>query len=230
MTKNVEGQPPEGQEPTPAGEVSGQTEAQLSQQGSSSGVSQEDFDSFKNELLSQVGGLQGAWDKQTQQVKNEFEATLSKLNIELSPDQKNELRFMNLEKQLGGETESSPPSEPTATGPNGVQSYSKRDVLKDKLGLDPNDYPEEVWGVWEQDIPQSKLVDMATLAMKGKPQEAPPNPANSVAPAGKTASPSDETALNAEYAQLKTMNFSKVLPSGQTVKARMDEIVSQLGE
>jgi hypothetical protein len=186
MTKNVEGQTPEGQEPTPAGEVSGQTEAQLSQQGSSSGVSQEDFDSFKQELLSQVGGLQGAWDKQTQQVKNEFEATLAKLNVELSPAQKQELRILQLEDQLGKtDNGTSPPSEVVTPGSDGVQSYSKADVLKEVFGDNLENVPDELWDDFEKPISEHQYKDRAVLLARSLSKEAPLNPASAVMPTGK---------------------------------------------
>ena len=101
MTENVEGQETTEQEQpsvTPA-PVSEQEDKQLSQQGSQDVVSRSEFEELKalyQESIKEQRGLQQAHDK----TLSTFEQTMKELNVELSPEQRTELRLKQLEDKL----------------------------------------------------------------------------------------------------------------------------------
>lgn len=96
MTKEVEGQTPseEEQPPVEPAPVSEEEEAQLSQPGSQDVVSREEFD----QAVSELRGIQGEQDKLKHQFSTQFEKTAQELGVDLTQDQKTELRFRKLEE------------------------------------------------------------------------------------------------------------------------------------
>lgn len=95
MTENVEGLNP-SEEEQPPGEpapVSKTEEEQLSQPDSQDVVSREEFNRAVNELR----GLQGEQDKLKHQFSTQFERTARDIGVELTDEQKLELRLRNLE-------------------------------------------------------------------------------------------------------------------------------------
>jgi hypothetical protein len=93
--KKVEEQSPpiEEQPPVTPAPDSEQEDEQLSQPGSQDVVSREEFDRAVNELR----GVQGKQDKLEHQFSTQFERTARELGVELTDEQKLELRLRKLE-------------------------------------------------------------------------------------------------------------------------------------
>jgi hypothetical protein len=135
MTENVDvTQETDGLDATPAAPASPstQTAPTPSQQDSPKEyLSKAEFEAFKSEMTGRVGGLQGAWDKQTDALAKRMEA----LGLELSPEQKRDSMFLDMQETLNSLTKPAenglPASEPTQP------QVDYADIIK-SLELDAN--------------------------------------------------------------------------------------------
>jgi hypothetical protein len=184
-----------------------------------------ELDSLKNEIR----GLQGKMDKDTAAVEKRlmgrFEQVAGQLGVSLTPEQKMNLRVMELEEQLAsvGQAEAKPQPQTVKEPQQPVDIAKIKEAYKDIDFNDPVVTSALQSNLFNEDGFLAAL-GRVRLANVSKPQ---PTAASTVSPAGSVAKSGESIeALQKELASLRSRDPYQ----WQANKSRRDEIVAKIQE
>lgn len=206
MTENVEEHvSAEEQEQEALVNVSQTENKPLSQQGSQDAVLRKEIELLKSELR----GLQGKQDKSASQ----FEKLMQQLNVELTPEQKTELRIMQLEERLGNKTETSsglPASEPEKPNVTPVEEIDFEDCLR-AMQMEPSNETIAASAKAKTEAEYLKMLKDIKAKQANKPQ---PTGISAVLPESKTKSSTGDVAEIQRQIDALTKDGEFMTPSG----------------